>query len=304
MTLVAELVPDDLRRRLKDGRFAMAAGLHGLRIRSDVATIVEAVRDHYAHHRVIEGDDIVDVDVEVRRARAWRKPLTVRVIGRVTPLKSFPPAPMSHAVPMLETALNLGMAITGMDILTLHAGVVERGGRAIVMPGQSGSGKSTLTAALAHRGWRLLSDELALIRVGDGMLVPIVRPISLKNASIDVIRAIAPEAAIGRRYDNTAKGTIAYCRPPKAAVERDRECAPCGWFIFPTYVADSETRIVPMDKIVAFGRAFGQSGNYKALGEPAFETLTGLVDRCPAHALTFRDIDEAIACIERVTGTG
>jgi HprK-related kinase A len=202
---------------------------------------------------------------------------------------------------MIETALNLGTVATGMDILTLHAGVLERGGRALVMPGQSGSGKSTLTAALAHQGWRLLSDELALIRLDDGALLPLVRPISLKNASIDLIATRVGGAAVGRRHEGTVKGTIAYCRPPRGAVERGEEPAPCGWIVFPRYDADRPTAITPMDKIVAFGSAFGQSGNYRALGRPAFDVLTDLIDRCPAFALTFKDLDEAIACIDRVT---
>jgi hypothetical protein len=41
--------------------------------------------------------------------------------------------------------------------------VLERGGRALLLPAPSGSGKSTLCAGLAFNGWRLLSDELALL---------------------------------------------------------------------------------------------------------------------------------------------
>ena len=71
----------------------------------------------------------------------------------------------------------------------MHAAVFERDSSAVVLPGPSGVGKSTLCAALVARGWRLLSDEVAMIRPQDGLLQPYPRPISLKNESIEMIAA-------------------------------------------------------------------------------------------------------------------
>jgi len=74
----------------------------------------------------------------------------------------------------------------------LHAAVLEKNGRAVVLPGDPGAGKSTLTAALMLSGWRLLSDEITLVDRDDGLLVGLARPVSLKNASIDVIQRAFP----------------------------------------------------------------------------------------------------------------
>lgn len=57
-----------------------------------------------------------------------------------------------------------------------------------IVPAPLDSAKRTLCAALVGKGWRLLSDELALVRLDTGELVPLPRPISLKNASINIIR--------------------------------------------------------------------------------------------------------------------
>ena len=46
------------------------------------------------------------------------------------------------------------------------------GDRAVVLPA-SLTGKSTLAAALSCRGWRLLSDELTLIRFGGSRVLPL-----------------------------------------------------------------------------------------------------------------------------------
>jgi serine kinase of HPr protein (carbohydrate metabolism regulator) len=53
------------------------------------------------------------------------------------------------------------------------------GGKGVLLSAVSGSGKSTLSAELALNGWRLLSDELALID-SEVKLVPLTRPVSLK----------------------------------------------------------------------------------------------------------------------------
>jgi hypothetical protein len=45
------------------------------------------------------------------------------------------------------------------DYIVLHAGVVTRQGRAIIIYGQSGFGKTTLTLELLRRGYGFFSDE-------------------------------------------------------------------------------------------------------------------------------------------------
>jgi HprK-related kinase A len=103
----------------------------------------------------------------------------------------------------------------------------------VVLPGDPGAGKSTLTAALMLSGWRLLSDEITLIDRDDGLLVGLARPVSLKNASIDVIRHAFPDAVIGAPAYDTHKGTVAHVRPSADSVARVNEKARPAWIIFP-----------------------------------------------------------------------
>ena len=87
----------------------------------------------------------------------------------------------------------------------------------IIMPGVPGAGKSTLCAALGLTGWRILSDEHALIQPGTAQVVPLCRPVSLKNESIEVIRSFDPGAIFGPVSKDTHKGTVAHMKADLAA---------------------------------------------------------------------------------------
>ena len=63
----------------------------------------------------------------------------------------------------LESTLHFQAALSARRRLFLHAGVVEWGGRAILVPGRSGTGKSSLVAALVAAGAQYYSDEFAVV---------------------------------------------------------------------------------------------------------------------------------------------
>jgi predicted ATPase len=49
-------------------------------------------------------------------------------------------------------------------LLTLHASAVEVDGRCVLFAGESGSGKSTITAAFHDRGYRIVTDDISVVR--------------------------------------------------------------------------------------------------------------------------------------------
>ncbi|MEH2459479.1 serine/threonine protein kinase [Nostoc sp.] len=58
----------------------------------------------------------------------------------------------------------LGYAMRLQGLLCLHANVVAVGQYAIAIVGEKGAGKSTTTAALAKRGYSILSDDIAALK--------------------------------------------------------------------------------------------------------------------------------------------
>jgi len=215
----------------------------------------------------------------------------------------FIPLPSKMTLLMLETAMNWCVASRVRSMLLLHSAVVEKNGRAVILPGQSGSGKSTLAAALVANGWRLLSDEFALIRISDGALVPYPRPISLKNESIERMKAMFPDGTFVGPFTDTPKGTIAYLAAPSSAIENDQVAVMPRAVIFPTYESGASLRSDEWPKAAGLGRIALYSVNYTLLGRAGFEALADLVDRCTIRTVTYSSLDDAIGFVEDTVGT-
>lgn len=76
--------------------------------------------------------------------------------------------------------------------LVLHAASIYRDGVTMLLCGQRGAGKSTTTAALLERGWKLLSDDVTVLR---GTLASPAYPyLRLWPPSFDLLQLDAPQA--------------------------------------------------------------------------------------------------------------
>jgi HprK-related kinase A len=188
---IRDLSPADFLARLSGDGIRLAAGPFNCRLQSGIPEIAEELARLYAHHPLIGADDFVDFHVGVRPGGACAAGCAPGGVlgGRRRALHAPAPQPGSGDARM---GLNWCITAYSQHILVIHAACVARGDRAAILPAPPGSGKSTLCAALVNRGWRLLSDELTLIRLDTGEVMGLARPVNLKNASIDVIRAYAP----------------------------------------------------------------------------------------------------------------
>jgi hypothetical protein len=82
------------------------------------------------------------------------------------------------AVERLVADIERWIAMTSTDVVFLHAGVVSRRGRALVLPGSRLAGRTTLVAALVRSGAGYLSDLYAVLDE-DGRVHPYPRPLPL-----------------------------------------------------------------------------------------------------------------------------
>ncbi len=266
------------------------------RIGSQWAQPLDHMRRLYADFP--NGDDgPPDFTVRLEAPRLMRRFIRPQVaIAGDFMLPDALPLPLAHGLLAAEMAMNLQVALGWRRHLLLHASVVERDGRALIMTGLSGSGKSTLSAMLGENGWRFMGDEFALIDPDSGMAVPFPRLVSLKNAAIDAMQARLPEHRFGPVLADTPKGMIRHLMPPQDAVKRMGEGALPALMLFPRYGFDPELRAV--GKPEAFVRLTQASTNYVSMGEAGFAALSGLIDRVPVLAMDFNDGDAVMAQID------
>ena len=243
-----------------------------------------------------------DYHVEIARPllRRWFRPQALFLFDGHAP---FLPGPKRHASPMLEWGMNWVIAQTAHQYLIIHAAAVERNGLALLFPAPPGSGKSTLCAGLVFRGWRLLSDELALVRPETGEVVALARPISLKNESIDVIHRFAREAVMGPRTAGSVKGTIALLKPPTASIDDIDKPARPRWIVFPKYQAGAALKLTERSKAATFIELGNSAMNYNILGEIGFDTMADLIDRCDVADFIYSDLDEAVGFFTAIADT-
>jgi HprK-related kinase A len=274
-------------------------------VRSNMPEVNEVLSPLYEDFpRWPSGADLFpDFHVGIQRAATLRRWLRPQVVLDFDGVEPFAPLRADQAPLLFEGGLNWLLATQVDFYFSLHAAVIERGGRAVVMPGAPGAGKSTLCAILVNRGWRLLSDEFALISFNDGRISPLARPISLKNRAIDVVRDLAPDCVLSRRFEDTLKGTVALLKPPRDSVGRMDETANPAWVIMPKYLPDVGTVLEPKPKTESFMELITNAYNYHRLGRRSFTLLADLVDRCDCYDFRYSEPEEAVAMFDRLANT-
>ena len=271
-------------------------GAFTFHLRIELPQLVEDFAGMYAHFPIESPPGIDDASVRIAPP-ALRRHLFPRAQVWIDGESPFRTVPAHRAYTALESSMNYCVASTPLSVLLVHGAVVERDGRCLIMPGASGSGKSTLCAALCARGWRLFTDETALLSCRDGLMRANPRPVSLKNESIGVIAKFAPEVRLSRIFRGTPKGDIAYVQTPAEAVARAAEPAEPALVIRPIFKAGASTSLQPLDKIDAFRLLTDCAVNYSSLLRAGFDAMVGLVDRCAHYELTYSDLDDAIRLI-------
>lgn len=298
--LLSELSPVDCARRLRGEGLLIRTGPFVFRVRSPVPSVADGLRLLYAGHELVTPNEFVDFSVTldwVRGVRRWVRPQVRFVYDGESP---FEPLPADHAYPLLEWSMNWCISTQAHHYMLLHAAVVERNGFAAILPAPPGSGKSTLCAGLIHRGWRLLSDELTLISPSDCSITPLARPVSLKNESLQVIRAFEPSAVLNRETRETTKGTVTHMQVPSWHLSRVNQTARPGWVIFPKFVQGASAKLASRPKADSMLDLARNAFNYSLLGKVGFRTLSEVVAASDCYEFHYGQLDEAVAVFDQL----
>lgn len=281
-------------------RFKVKTGPFFSRLTTSIPSVVDSLELLYPGMILEDDDEFYDFHIGLttpRTLRRWVRP-QVRFFFDGKP--PFKPLPLNQAFPMFEWGLNWCITQHSHQFLIIHAAVAEKNDRALILPGQPGAGKSTLCAALVHRGWRLLSDELTLISLKSGLITPLARPVCLKNESINVIKTFAPEAVFGQIVHDTVKGSVTHVKAPAESIEKVEIEARPALVVFPLYKAKANLQLNSKKKGQTFIELAKLSFNYNLLGPTSFEALNKLIDGCACFDLSYSNLDDAVPVMDNL----
>ncbi len=298
MKTLAEVGEAAVRDALRADGLWLDVGSVTVHVRSDAPSLADALTDVYRHFPFQSRASWADLHVELRSRRRVLVPWRPQAEFICDGSRPFEPFPLDTALPLFEWGVNWMIGTRLHHRLLLHAGAVARNDLAVLMPAVPGAGKTTLTAALASRGWRLLSDEFAAVETDTGLVWPLIKPPVLKNESIAVFRQFAPAASLGRTYPATRKGDVAHVAPPADAVAGRRRPARPSPNVLPTRQADAPARLEPVSPPVACTALAVNAFNYRICGEAGFRAVARLAREASTWQLTYGRLEDALNCLD------
>lgn len=207
---------------------------------------------------------------------------------------------IEEVLPHLEWAVNWQVVRRVDRYLQFHAAVVQFGGGALVMPGSPGSGKTTLTAGLMARGWRLLSDEFALVDPDTGCVDPYPKALCIKSGSFAIVEQLGLPLMASRRYRKGRKGRVAYV---SAATMHERavgQRCPVQWMVLPQYIAGEKPRLTPISRAEAAWEMTRLSFNAQRFGPRAPAIVSAALANARCFRLTGGDLQAACDRLQNV----
>jgi HprK-related kinase A len=277
--------------RLYSDGLGIDIGIASFRVQSKLTDVRKIFYELYSDYSIIDSTQPTDFQVciaEPASLRRWYKPQINFSLDNYSP---FLPLPRSQAYPLLEWGMNWCMAAHKHNYLLIHGAILEKNGEAIIFPAPPGSGKSTLCAYLANTGWRLLSDEMTVINIQTGLAHPFVRPICLKNNSIDLVKSWFPNVVVSNIARDTAKGDVAHVKPPEQSVRDIRNTTKVRAIVLPHFTPDKQLDVYALNKCESYQALSSNAFNEGILGVDGFNTMTRLIEQTDTVEIYYNDLE-------------
>lgn len=186
---------------------------------------------------------------------------------------------------------------SGTRYLALHAGVVGRGGKVVVLPAPPDSGKTTLTGALTRSGFAYLSDEVALIDPGTARVHPFPRPLAMGPETLQLLGLMGGGHGVSARVIDHV---------PVDALQGGAMVGACevSHVVFPSYSVGSEVRLETISRAEAVVALAENAFNLVGFGAAGIRLLGDLVRHAGCYRLVMGDLDLAVEKVSDLIGAG
>lgn len=245
-----------------------------------------------AYTENLNSNVFVDYRVSLENTGAFRRFFKPQSRFKCDDREPFKPLPANHAFAMLEWGMNWIIASHELQYVIVHSAVLAKGDIAVMFPAPPGSGKSTLTAHLANNGWRLLSDEMALILPNTNQVIPFTRAICLKNNAIELAQGWFPQASFSSIAHATHKGNVIHMAPNTEATNNANKPATLKGIVFPKYDVNIALDIYQLNMTETYLQMVHNAFNFRQLGNESFDTVTQLIESCKAFEVHYNDLNE------------
>lgn len=175
--------------------------------------------------------------------------------------------------------------------VAFHAAVVADRCRGIMLCAPRESGKSTLAAHLAAQGFRLVTDEPAMLHLDTVSISTLKMPISLKEGSWNALHHEWPQLAGSPMHVRSDNMNIRLLHPQQAGPVSSHRLT---HIIFPMYSPLSPAKAEKLTPIQALA-LLNEGGMLLAahVDRDGFESFLRLICRVPAFIVRYRSLQEA-----------
>ncbi|MDO6498010.1 HprK-related kinase A [Photobacterium sanguinicancri] len=279
--------------------YTVVTGPFIISISSPVPSVQRYIESHYAHNLIDCNDNtFIDFEIQIGFGKGIRRWFRQQATFTFNHHQPFKPLPLNQANAMLEWGMNWVISSYAHQYLIIHAATLEKDGNGIIISAPSGSGKSTLCAYLAAKGWRLLSDELALINPETLQLHGLGRPMNLKNQSVDLMRNYYPKSAFSPIIQDTHKGKISLVKARSTYTEQLPLVADPKLLVFVNYDPSESCYAERVTQSHALTEIIQNSFNFGLLNQQGFQTAKALVNKTKALFIEYHNFQDCESVIK------
>lgn len=238
--------------------------------------------------------------LKVRKNHKNIRTVQIRVNGRIR----YRQVPISEIAPYLEWIINslVVRASWAQDrYCLLHAAVVVKGRKGILISGRSGSGKSSLSLALMYRhGYQYLTDEIACWDTQTKKIVAYPKAIMLKERGFLRFQQTYPKLQTQMWDLKRFSQKVCFFNPTNTSPSRVRKTAKIHMVIFPRYRERESIRVSSFPKAQAILRL--QKERFDSIGfeQRDFDTLSGLLSGASVSKILYHNVFEAADRIDEL----